>query len=196
MLWSSHISTVGIKVLLLLGKKKSMQKSYLQTRIRGNHQTIPQDRVPVFNVRATRKNTAAGRERARPESQWSSQLGSILKSWYMWKFWASQLDIPTADSLRSTPALGTLLSCPTPRKRSWSPPCLSQPYSLKCERAPKELFSGSEVGLFGWWAAEQEELVWGVHELQLLSSKAIANNSMSESHQLKTLPKLSSFKTD
>ena len=64
-----HISTVGIKVLLLLGKKKSMQKSYLQTRIRGNHQTIPQDRVPVFNVRATRKNTAAGRERARPESQ-------------------------------------------------------------------------------------------------------------------------------
>lgn len=86
------------------------------------------------------------------------------------------------------PASGTLLSCPTPWKRSGSPPCLSQPYSLKCERAPKKLFSGSEVGLFGWWAAEQEELVWGVHELQLLSSEAIANNSMSESYQLKTYP--------
>lgn len=84
------------------------------------------------------------------------------------------------------PTSGTVLSCPTPWKRSWSPPSPSQPYSLKCERAPEELFSGSEVGLFGWWTAEQEELVWGVHELQLLSSKVIANNSTSESYQLKT----------
>lgn len=100
------------------------------------------------------------------------------------------MDIPTVDSLRSVPALGTVLSCPTPRKTNQSPPCPSQPqpYSLKCERAPEELFSGSEVGLFGWWAAEKEELVWGVHELQLLSSKEITNNSMSESDQLKTHP--------
>lgn len=62
----------------------------LQTRVRGNDQTIPQDRVPVFNVRA-----------------------------------------------------------------------------MKCEGAPKELLGSSEVGLFGWWTAEKEELVWSVHELQL-----------------------------
>lgn len=30
--------------------------------------------------------------------------------------------------------------------------------------------------------------MWGVHELQLLSSKEITNNSMSESDQLKTHP--------
>ena len=47
----------------------------------------------------------------------------------------------------------------------------SKLYSLKCEGAPEELLGGSEVGLFGWWAAEEEELVWRVHELQLLPCK-------------------------
>lgn len=56
-----HISTLRRNVLLLLGGGGSTQKSYLQTRIRGNHQTIPQDRVPVFNVRATKTQTRGGK---------------------------------------------------------------------------------------------------------------------------------------
>lgn len=39
---------------------------------------------------------------------------------------------------------------------------------LESKRAPKEILCCSKVGLFGRRAAEQEELVWRVHELELL----------------------------
>lgn len=38
---------------------------------------------------------------------------------------------------------------------------------MKSEGAAKNGFGGSEVGLFGGWTAEEEELVRGLHELQL-----------------------------
>uniref|UniRef100_A0A0E9XDY9 Uncharacterized protein n=1 Tax=Anguilla anguilla TaxID=7936 RepID=A0A0E9XDY9_ANGAN len=39
--------------------------------------------------------------------------------------------------------------------------------TMKCKGASKEAFGSSEVGFFGRRAAEEEELVRCVHELQL-----------------------------
>lgn len=75
----------------------------------------------------------------------------------------------------------------TRRPSGTHPP--SQPYSLKCEGAPKELLGSSEVGLFGWWTAEKEELVWSVHELQLLPCKGIIIDAMSAFYQLRDHPR-------
>lgn len=54
----------------------------------------------------------------------------------------------------------------------------TEPHSLKCEGASEELLGSSEVGLFGWWAAEEEELMGSVHELQLLPMKRTTHGKM------------------
>lgn len=41
--------------------------------------------------------------------------------------------------------------------------------SLEGEGAAVKLLGSAETGFLGWRAAEQQELVGGVHELQLLS---------------------------
>ena len=57
--------------------------------------------------------------------------------------------------------------------------------SLEGKRAAKVILGSSEVGLFGRRAAEQQELMWRVHELQLLlARKGEAERSTSvDSHQ-------------
>lgn len=74
------------------------KKCYLQARVRGNDQTIPQDRVPVFNVRATKTQEWGGgraRHKVRCLYSWSSLRKNFR--WCFWKLWVSKLNIQTAD---------------------------------------------------------------------------------------------------
>lgn len=53
--------------------------------------------------------------------------------------------------------------------------------SLKSERAAVEFSGGAEAGLFGGRTAEEQELMGGVHELQLLE----AQKRRSETEEIK-----------
>jgi hypothetical protein len=57
-------------------------------------------------------------------------------------------------------------------------------YSLKCKGASKEFFSSSKIGFFGWWTAEEKELMWSMHKLQLLSFKIMTNENVNFSLSL------------
>jgi hypothetical protein len=60
----------------------------------------------------------------------------------------------------------------------------TKPYSLKCKGASKEFFSSSKIGFFGWWTAEEKELMWSMHKLQLLPFKIMTNENVSFSLSL------------
>ena len=57
-------------------------------------------------------------------------------------------------------------------------PTHPKPHSLKGKGTSEEFFSSSEVGFFGRWAAEEQELVRGMHELQLLPWKIMTNGNV------------------
>lgn len=71
---------------------QSIQRIYLQSCIRSNNQTVPQDGVPVFNVWATK--TQRWRRKRQNQKSVIFQCGhNIISHGAFWKFWVSKSSI-------------------------------------------------------------------------------------------------------